>query len=235
MDENYPLLGQYRKEIDAKLKSMKTAIDALKKDYSLHSLNALKNKVHQMIGGAALYGYGEASDAGHELEMELIEKMKNFQLAPPPQTWFSQIDALYHKIEEGFASKQGSPMAESKRKIAIVDDDEDLLRLLTFEFHNLGFEVQAFQTGKTALDFLLKEENLKDVSLIILDRVLPDMDGLEILRKFHKQQKKIPVLILSMLASEKDIVTGLQTGAVDYVTKPFSVFLLMQKAMNLIS
>jgi two-component system phosphate regulon response regulator PhoB len=116
-----------------------------------------------------------------------------------------------------------------------VDDDEDLQKLLSYEFRELGFEVQSFKAGETALEFLLNPQNLEDVFLLILDRMLPDMDGLDILQQFNeKSPVKVPVLILSVLSKENDIIAGLQGGAVDYIPKPFSVFMLMQKALNML-
>ncbi|MBU6382796.1 MAG: response regulator [Verrucomicrobia bacterium] len=126
-------------------------------------------------------------------------------------------------------------MATQRKQIVIVDDDETLLKLLTYEFHNIGFEVKTFVLGKPALDFLSVEKNLNDVALVILDRILPDMDGIDILKKFTQMfPKQVPVLILSVLADEQNVLTGLNLGAVDYVAKPFSVFLLLQKALHLL-
>jgi len=126
-------------------------------------------------------------------------------------------------------------MEEKKRKIIIVDDDEFLLQLLVNEFTQLGFDVQTFTVGKDALTFILKEENLKGVFLMILDRLLPDMDGIDILREFVAKSKvKIPTLFLSVLHSEADILAGLQTGATDYIGKPFSLYQLVKKALNLL-
>ncbi len=120
--------------------------------------------------------------------------------------------------------------SESKKKLIIIDDDEDLLKLLTYEFHSIGFDVISFTTGAAGLAFLLDEKNLKDMLLLILDRVLPDMDGLDILHQFEKKfPHKIPVLFLSILSSEDEVIKGLQGGAIDYITKPFSIFALMQK------
>lgn len=121
-------------------------------------------------------------------------------------------------------------------KVVIVDDDEDLLRLLIASFKSKGFEVESFTTGKAAVSFLSNEKNLEGVRLLILDRMLPDMDGIDILRFFRgKYDDKIPVLILSVLSSEKDTLEGLQKGAVDYMAKPFSVSILLQKARKLIA
>ena len=116
-------------------------------------------------------------------------------------------------------------------KVIIVDDDEDLLRLLVFAFKEKGFEPSTLSTGKEALSYLMREENTKDAVLLILDRILPDMEGLDILKQF---KPKIPVLILSALSSEKDVLAGLKLGAVDYIPKPFSLPILMQKALSLI-
>jgi DNA-binding response OmpR family regulator len=126
-------------------------------------------------------------------------------------------------------------MTISKNKIIIVDDDEDLLKLLATSFKAQGFDVKTFATGKEGMSYLLIEKNLKEASLIILDRMLPDMDGLDILKTLHeKTSLKVPVLILSILSSEKDVLSGLKKGAVDYVSKPFSLPIFMQKALSLI-
>lgn len=123
----------------------------------------------------------------------------------------------------------------SKNKIIIIEDDEDLLKLLTFSFEAKDFDLQTFTTGKEASAFLSDEQNLHNVCLIILDRILPDMDGLEILKELTRRlQDKIPVLILSFLASEKDILSGLKEGATDYISKPFSMSILIEKALSLV-
>ncbi len=127
-------------------------------------------------------------------------------------------------------------MVEKKKVIIIIDDDEDLLKLLTFSFEEKGFIVHGITTGKEALQYILDEKNLQNVSLLILDRILPDMDGIDILKQFLKKfQDRVPVLILSVLSSEKDILTGLKHGAVDYETKPFSILILMEKALALMA
>lgn len=124
----------------------------------------------------------------------------------------------------------------NKNKVIIVDDDEDLLRLLAAAFKAKGFTVQTLVNGKEALAYLLDEKNLETACLLILDRILPDIEGLEILQKFQEKfPRKVPVLILSMLSAEKDVLEGLKRGAVDYVGKPFSLPILMQKAQALMA
>jgi DNA-binding response OmpR family regulator len=125
---------------------------------------------------------------------------------------------------------------KDKIRIVIVDDDTDLLAILTNAFRSHEFDVTECQTGKEARNFLLKKENLADVGLIILDRMLPDDDGLDILIEFMRQNPKPPpIIILSILSSEKDVLKGLKMGAVEYIAKPFSLDVLMAKALFLMS
>lgn len=120
------------------------------------------------------------------------------------------------------------------KHIVIVDDDTDLLNLLTATFESRGCTVHGFTTGEAALAYLLQETHRITLSLIVLDRMLPDMDGLEILKRLRKQPPPhIPVLMLSVLSAEKDVIDGLKQGAVDYMTKPFSLIIFMHKAETL--
>ena len=120
----------------------------------------------------------------------------------------------------------------NKKQIVIVDDDEDLLKLLQAAFEEKGFVVHTETTGRGALAYLTPE-NIKGAALLILDRMLPDMDGLAILKRANIP-KELPVLILSILASQKDILEGLSLGAVDYAAKPFNLAALVKKALALL-
>ena len=125
--------------------------------------------------------------------------------------------------------------SEKSKRVIIVDDDEDLLKSLVMILQSEGLEVQGFLLGKEAMDYLLQEENMEACSLLILDRLLPDMDGLEILTALNtKFAKHCPVLILSLLSSDKDVLSGLTTGALDYITKPFNLEIFAEKIKKLI-
>ena len=240
MKDEYPLLPEYKKTVQEKLDLLRLLITEIKKGPTLKNLEELQKEVHKLFRTAGAYGYSEASELCQKLEIDLFAKIKNFNLAAISSTWFSELDTFLEKLKTAFSDHRGTVMQDTtrsatKKKIIVVDDDEDIVKLLTYEFRGLGFEVQSFASGTPALSFLLQEDNLQDVYLVILDRMLPDMDGLDILRDFSKKfPQKVPVLILSVLGSEGDVLAGLQTGAIDYVTKPFSVFKLMQKAINLI-
>jgi len=121
---------------------------------------------------------------------------------------------------------------ESKKNIVvIVDDDTDLLKLLTMAFQSQDFGVKALNNGKSAIEYFTHEADFSTICLIILDRMLGDMDGLDVLAALREQHKTdVPVLILSVLSAEKDMIAGLKQGAVDYIAKPFSLPVLLQQA-----
>ncbi|HAE87027.1 TPA: two-component system response regulator [Candidatus Marinimicrobia bacterium] len=105
-------------------------------------------------------------------------------------------------------------------KIAIVDDEADILELVSLHLKRSGFKVDAFSEGKSFYDYL--KNNNPD--LTILDLMLPDMDGLDICRDIRKDPRhnNMPVVMLTARGDETDTVLGLELGADDYVTKPFS-------------
>jgi len=108
----------------------------------------------------------------------------------------------------------------AKQKILAVDDEEDILELLRFNLTKEGFAVVCAGSGEEAL----KLTRLEKPELILLDLLLPGMDGLEVARrlKSNPSTQEIPVIMVTAKGEEADIVTGLEVGAEDYITKPFS-------------
>ncbi len=107
-----------------------------------------------------------------------------------------------------------------KEKILVVDDEEDILELVRYNLAKEGFNVLCASTGEEGLN--AAKSKLPD--LIILDLMLPGIDGLDVARglKSEKNTKDIPVIMLTAKGEEADIVTGLELGADDYISKPFS-------------
>lgn len=103
-------------------------------------------------------------------------------------------------------------------KILIVEDEEKLARFIELELTHEGYEVNKAYDGRTALDMALSEE----YDLILLDIMLPGLNGLEVLRRLHNE-KQTPVILLTARDSVMDKVSGLDAGAVDYITKPFAI------------
>lgn len=105
--------------------------------------------------------------------------------------------------------------------IAALDDEADILELLRVNLVRAGFRFEGFQDAEGLYRFLRKERP----DLVLLDLMLPDMDGLDVCRELRKDEKTagIPVIMLTAKDQETDKVLGLELGADDYVTKPFSV------------
>jgi two-component system phosphate regulon response regulator PhoB len=108
----------------------------------------------------------------------------------------------------------------TKEIILVVDDEEDILELVRFTLSREGFTVLCAASGEAAWD-LLKTQR---VDLLVLDLMLPGMDGLALARRLKGEPRTqaIPIVMLSAKGEEADIVSGLELGADDYVTKPFS-------------
>ncbi len=106
-----------------------------------------------------------------------------------------------------------------KGKILVVDDEEALVRLITYNLTKEGFTTRSALEGNQAWEMIQEEKP----DLIILDWMLPGRDGLEICRSLREANIGTPVIMLTAKDSEIDKVVGLELGADDYVTKPFSV------------
>ena len=120
----------------------------------------------------------------------------------------------------------------SKEKILVVDDEEDILELVRYNLAREGYSVSCATSGEKALKASLSEP----VDLIILDLMLPGIDGLEVARRLRENSatRETPIVMLTAKGEEADIVTGLELGADDYVTKPFSPRILIARVKAVI-
>jgi len=105
----------------------------------------------------------------------------------------------------------------AKRKILIVEDDAQIAKVLRLELEHEGFEVEVCGDGASAI-----ERALKGPDLIILDLLLPRIDGLEVCRRVRRHSS-VPIIMLTAKDAVPDRITGLDTGANDYLSKPFSI------------
>ncbi|MBU4345045.1 MAG: response regulator [Desulfobacteraceae bacterium] len=117
-------------------------------------------------------------------------------------------------------------------KILVVDDEEDILELVRYNLAREGYKVVCATSGEEALN----KAGSEPFDLIVLDLMLPGMDGLEIAKhlKSDSKTKHIPIIMLTAKGEEADIVTGLELGADDYVTKPFSPRILVARVKAVI-
>ena len=107
----------------------------------------------------------------------------------------------------------------TKPKILIVEDEESILTGLCDVFAYHGFEIDSASDGKTGLEKALRQ----NYHLLLLDVMLPHVDGFTICETVRKKDRALPIILLTAKGDEKDIVHGLKIGADDYVSKPFSL------------
>jgi two-component system phosphate regulon response regulator PhoB len=117
-------------------------------------------------------------------------------------------------------------------RILIIEDEKDILDLLKFNLGKEGYRVKGVPTGEEGLDAI----NEDSPDLILLDLMLPGIDGLEVCRRIRRSPEisHIPIIIVTAKKTEADIITGLELGANDYVTKPFSAKVLIARIRSIL-
>ena len=114
-----------------------------------------------------------------------------------------------------------------KERILVVDDEEDILELVRYNLVKEGYHVSGALTGEDAL----KKARAEVFDLVVLDLMLPGIDGLDVAKKLKNDKKTehVPIVMLTAKGEEADVVAGLELGADDYVTKPFSPRVLLAR------
>ncbi len=120
----------------------------------------------------------------------------------------------------------------AKEKILIVDDEEDLRELVRYNLSNFGYLIDTAETGEDALERIRNSAP----DLVLLDLMLPGIEGLDVCRiaKNDPKMSHIPIIILTAKGEEADIVTGLELGADDYISKPFSPRVLAARVKSVL-
>jgi two-component system phosphate regulon response regulator PhoB len=119
----------------------------------------------------------------------------------------------------------------AKLNLLIVEDEPEIAELVELHARREGYDTKIVHSGRVALDSVRSDPP----DLLVLDLMLPDVGGLDVCRrmKWEETTRDIPILILSAKGEETDVVTGLELGADDYVTKPFSPRVLMARIKNI--
>ncbi len=120
----------------------------------------------------------------------------------------------------------------AKERILIVDDEQDILELMSYNLEKEGYTVTGVASGEAALSAAQRFRP----DLIVLDLMLPGLDGLEVCRRLKRNEeiRSVPVLMVTAKSEDSDIVTGLEVGADDYLTKPFSPRVLVARVRALL-
>jgi DNA-binding response OmpR family regulator len=125
------------------------------------------------------------------------------------------------------ASARAPQAPRNQKKILVVDDEQDLLDLITYNLGRNGYDVVSTQNGNDALELATREAP----DLILLDLMLPGLDGTEVARRLKSDPRtaQVPLIMLTAKGEETDVVVGLTLGADDYITKPFSMKILLAR------
>jgi DNA-binding response OmpR family regulator len=114
-------------------------------------------------------------------------------------------------------------------RILVVDDDPGILEVVAYSLGSEGFEVETVADGATALERAMEDT----YDLVVLDLILPGLSGTEVCRRLRAERRTVPILMLTAKDAELDRVLGLELGADDYVTKPFSQAELLSRVRAL--
>ena len=117
------------------------------------------------------------------------------------------------------------------KKVLVLEDEANIRSFVVINLKRAGYEAIEAETGEEALAQLKRNP---DIKVALLDIMLPDMDGFEVCRRIRAGDNNIGIIMLTARTQEMDKVTGLMTGADDYVTKPFSLAVLLAKTEALI-
>lgn len=115
-------------------------------------------------------------------------------------------------------------------KILVADDDKEIVELLSIYLHNEGYEPIVAYDGKEVLS---KIHTISDIELVILDIMMPELDGMQIVKTLRKESQ-IPIILLTAKTTDMDKIKGLVAGADDYVTKPFNPLEVMARVKSLL-
>ena len=155
--------------------------------------------------------------------MDCESNMKDAKKPLPTRKNLQQENSAHSRLEassgDGQAAAKRGGWAEVRR-LLIVEDDKDIVELVRYNLEKEGYQTHVAGDGLTALSTLKKTPP----DLVILDLMLPKLPGLEVCREIRRDQalNRLPILMLTARGEEADRVVGLEMGADDYVTKPFS-------------
>ena len=116
-------------------------------------------------------------------------------------------------------------------KILVADDDKEIVELLSIYLQNEGYDPVKVYNGQEALNTV---RSTPDLGLLILDIMMPELDGMQVVKTLRKEDSQIPIIMLTAKTTDMDKIKGLVAGADDYVTKPFNPLEVMARVKSLL-
>ena len=204
---------------------------------------AATHGAHKLAGSLGTFGLPEGSELASELEVmlrapgippalrlsELAERLRAIVHAGPPSPLTSPSAVGPVNVPDVAAAPRHEG-GVAQVDVVMVDDDIMLARLVRHALETRGYSVLVMDDGRSAVEALIGPPPLR-CRLLLLDVDLPGLDGLSVLRRLAEAgvTRTTPTIMLTVRASEDEILESLRSGAVDHVTKPFSMPVLMQR------
>lgn len=178
----------------------------------------------KLVVNAGIASFPDNGDILNNLVKLAFQKADEARSQGPWTTQLAEIDKDFAYLES------------KGKRVLVVDDDEDIIKMVQYAFQMRGFDVIALKEGEPTLRWLKGHIINDPPHMIVLDCNLPDISGMIILDKIKEMAgESIPVLMLSSLSQEQNILEALRKGAQEYITKPFSMNVLMEKTLHLLS
>ncbi len=236
MEDNFKEVQQHKTKLE---ELTKLTIEELKKLHDLHKKATKLKPQSKDTKKAASKGN---DNHGFELDYELtnLKMIKKILALSVPFEGKEQTPKKKAKDQKKHGPSKGKKRLRTKKqethdviKVLIVEDDRTTIKIIAHILEQHNFKVSSTTEAEEGLKKAFKEKP----DLILLDIMLPGMDGFQLLTKLQATEEtaRIPVIILSSLSGEKDILKGLEKGATDYILKPFSPQILFFKIKKIMS
>ena len=233
------LLADYRRAAAAQLAGLKQCADRLTANPGdRDALDTFRREVHKIRGSAGSYGF----PLGTELAATMEETAKDW-LAHVSDTavdrgglvrWFvTRLTEIIGVTEDGTPvppAKRATVQSAEVPEVICVEDDQSLAELLEYGLRSRGYRFQSYRDGAAALAALLALDTQGRRPLVLLDVDLPGLDGFSLLQRLeHERPGAFRVVITSVHGQEDEQVRGLEAGALDYLVKPISLRVALEK------
>jgi CheY-like chemotaxis protein len=214
-----------------KIHQMRSHAESLEEEDKSSNKKGLSEAISETsASGNRLNGFG----IEYELtNMKMIRKILNLSTPFQEKGCKKKTDKKTLQREGKVKSKEKGKETDTTAKILIVEDDRTTIKIIGYLLEQHHYKVLSASDAEDGLKLVFKE--IPD--LILLDIMLPGMDGFQLLAKLkaNQQTSRIPVIILSSLSGEKDVLKGLEKGASDYILKPFSPQILFFKIKKILA
>ena len=232
------LLAEYRRAIATQLADIGSAAERLEKNPAdRDALEAFRREVHKVRGSAGSYGFAEASNLAAGME----ETAKDWLAHPGDQqmdraavaVWFMARLAEFIQPDTSRldqAARRRVSGATSAPEVICVEDDHSLAELLAYGLESRGYRYATFHNGAEALEALLALDTGGRRPLVLLDVDLPGMDGFSLFERLEAERPgAYRVVFTSVHSQEEEQMRALEAGALDYLVKPISLRVVLEK------